>query len=262
MKNILSKISIIFLLFGFASCAKKTNEPVKIRVVNLEGKVAPVNIKTMDLNVEALQQQGKVRSKYVVSNFPEKNASQQNEKLENETNIGSNIDLGAPQPENNFTRIFEEKSGKNEIFATKVEAKNSAPLIYKLQNDSAKEVDNVFVDNDKEAIEIDLSTEVVANKVPEKKAKKIKKTVVKKSKVQAKKEYFIQVGSFGSQDNASNKLADMEKFHSGEVKQEMVNGAITNRVLLGPFTDKNNARKLLNEVKNSGHEAILIKEIN
>lgn len=259
MKNILLKITIIFLLFGFSSCAKKTNEPVKIRVVNLEGKVAPVNIKTMDLNVEALQQQGKVRSKYIVSNSPPNNANQQNERLASEANIRNNIDLGTPQPENNFTKIVEEKSIKNEIFATKVEDENKAPLIYKLQNDSTKEVDNVFLDSDKESIEIDLSKEVVAKKTPEKKAKK---TVAKKSKAKATKEYFVQVGSFGSQENANYKLSDMKKFHSGEVKQKMVNGAITNRVLLGPFADKNNARKLLNEVKNSGHEAILIKEIN
>lgn len=269
MRNFLSKIIIIFLGLGFASCAKRANEPVKIRVVNLEGKPAPVNIKTMDLNVEALQQQGRERSKYVVTKPQPVVDNSQNDKFSyGNNNASSNMNLGAPQPENNFTQIVEEKSERENISAMKAEdGKKEGVLVYTLKgnaSDNKDKANNLFADSSEEVIEIDLS-ENEENITPKAPVKSVKKSTAKKSvakTVKSQKEYFVQVGSFGDENNAKNSLANMKKFHAGTIKQETVNGMITNRVLLGPFTNKSNARKLISDVKSSGHDAILIKEVN
>jgi cell division protein FtsN len=51
----------------------------------------------------------------------------------------------------------------------------------------------------------------------------------------------------------------MKKFHRGKVELVETQDRRMYRVLLGPFANKNQARKLVANVLNSGHEAILVK---
>ena len=50
----------------------------------------------------------------------------------------------------------------------------------------------------------------------------------------------------------------MKKFHKGKI-QTVDGKKVVHRVILGPFSNKSQARKLVKKIKNSGHDAILIK---
>ena len=51
----------------------------------------------------------------------------------------------------------------------------------------------------------------------------------------------------------------MKKFHRGKIEMAESDEQKIYRVLLGPFVNKNQARKVVNKIVNSGHEAILVK---
>ena len=51
----------------------------------------------------------------------------------------------------------------------------------------------------------------------------------------------------------------MQKFYKGKIELAETADRKMYRVLLGPFTNKIQARKMVNKVVNSGHEAILVK---
>jgi cell division protein FtsN len=255
MTNLLSKIIIIFLAFGFFSCTKNKKEAVKIRVVDLQGQPGSVQIKTPDLNVDALRQQGKTNLQYVDSNKVVEPNNYQKNNLNNNYNATQAPDLGLPQPENSFTKIIEQKSDKKENVADDKNANNK--VVYLLNSKDSKdskdkENKNIFgSQNADQSIEIDLSKEEPALEV-----NKPKKPI---TKVTNGKKYFVQVGSFTEEKNATNSLAYMKKFHQGVIQQGNVNNSITHRVLLGPFVNRVSAQKLLNKVKKSGHNAILVK---
>jgi len=100
--------------------------------------------------------------------------------------------------------------------------------------------------------DIDISEEKTAVKKPKTKPSTHKPVVTSGKKI------FVQVGSFVNQAAADSLLQKMEKFHAGKV--EVVEGdKVIYRVLLGPFTDKASATKMVKRVAAAGHDAILTK---
>lgn len=220
-KKVFGQISVIFLSLFFVSCAAK-EEQAKLRIVDLQGKSHPLNTRVPEGNLAAMSNQNRMAGQ----------SMQPQEAPQTQVTQESNPDYGLtiqntfqPQP----------KPVDNSLKAAQV-----AP---------AKE----------ETIEYDLSEEEVKVEKPVAK-KEAKKSAAKKS-VAAKgkqKGLFVQVGSFSSIASAKQTLSGMEKFHKGHV--ETVKGKKTiYRVLLGPFSSKQDANALVAEIKEAGHEAVLMR---
>ncbi len=227
----MKKIFLVFFSLFFISCSQEEQQP-RIRIVDLQGNEHHVTTKVPDLNAQILTSQGRMPQQY-----QDRRAMQTpQEDLAQNSPAAVPMDLSpAPMPQ---PTVEVNKSGKDELLVTA-----GAP-----QNKDQETVEYSLNDGEKTAKE--------AEKVP---AKATHKT--KKEKAAAKtsgKKFFVQVGSFASISNAKRTLAEMEKFHQGKVTTVEAKKTIY-RVLLGPFSNKNSATKIVKEITDSGHEAILVK---
>jgi len=242
MKNTFLKILILSLcLFGI-SCKKSQKEPVQIRIVDLQGKPGRVVTKTPDLNVSALQQQGRLaNTSYVNSKEEQYSNNKYNEVPQDSLRETLNAPQGQFAPANQDSNVnygLDTKSAK---------ADTSLSPSYDLNNASAKEGSN-----NKIKFDLKKDTKKSAKKAPKKaRSKKIYKPI--------KNGWYVQVGSFKYKSNAKRALKKMEKFHSGKIRSVKRKDREINRVLLGPFAKKSQASSLLNKVKKAGHDAILVK---
>ncbi len=228
MKNFFGKNFVIFLSLALASCASKSDQQSKIRIVDLQGKSHPVITRVPELNAQALVAQGKM----VGDPFANKNPAPTQKDLTQNT-----PDYGAIQPESL--------------------QKAPRPIV----------AENAMEANKDQAVEYDLSDPAEAKKLSEKTPVKplAKKAAISKSKKSAKVaavaksgRFSVQVGSFSSQESANQTLVAMQKFHAGKI--ETVEGEKTiYRVLLGPFSARKQANELVKKITDSGHEAILVR---
>jgi cell division protein FtsN len=243
----LSKILIIFISLIFTSCALQKSEESKIRIVDLGGKSHGVVTRTPPLNIQALEMQGMKRENNLgvkTQDLQQVNQSQKNEPQ-------APVEYGAP-PFDLIQKTLQ--SGSNQNFQTGsvsgVQKQN--PIV------GTKEINNSS-NNQKSVeteVEYDLAT-VEEDRKPEKKSnsKKSLKTALPQSSI---KGLFVQVGSFSSLLRAEEKLQEMQKFHKGKI--ETVNGEKTfYRTLLGPLASKEKANQLMKKIKDSGREAVLLR---
>jgi len=250
MKNNFSKICIIFSVVFFASCAAKEEQQTKIRIVDLQGKPRSVITKTPEFNNQALAAQDAAAQgsqNNMVQNLPPQNS-----------------DFGAVQSQD---------------LQRTVQNPSVAPT-YSLVKDGGKKSSNVDDSMTaagapaEQAIEYDLSESektVPEKKSPSKKSgKKMKlvsgqeKSSISSTTATAKNTIktqgiFVQVGSFASAENADKSLAAMSKFHKGKIETSESGDKEIHRVLLGPFSTKQKASIVVNKIKSSGHDAIIVR---
>jgi len=280
MNRFFVRILILFIAFAFVSCTKKSDDAVKIRIVNLQGEPAAVQIKSLDSNLEAIKQQEQIKES---KNFASKSSMGSGGKFQPASSINNRdselreVSLGQRQPESDYTKIANENnfvSESNSSLLNKNDQLNSQDIQEKEQKSNTiyvfndgkktaseevltKQVDSRDTQDDSQgSIEIDLSKE---EKKDSNIAKVAKKTPVAKG---GQKLYYVQVGSYSNVENANSRLNKMSSFHKGLVKEFTINEVVTNRVLLGPFTKKSKALKLMNKIKNSGEDAVIIKDNN
>ena len=267
MKNILSKILIIFFAINLTSCSyfKKDESPRKTRIVGLDGQYREIETKTPEMNARILSSQG------ALSEEKKKFADM----MKNAQDKKSAPSLPAVVDQNN--KVAEVVDNTN---------KENAPLVEVAPDDSSK-VQEIFADNDKKdntIQEVDLSDPVTSSRAI-KKPIFIKKTANKKGKIfvtknvekqevgqdlQApkkevvatnsakKKGLFVQVGSFQDMTNAKSTLASMSKFHKGYVETSEGEKTIY-RVLLGPIANRAKANVIVSKIKASGQDAIVVR---
>lgn len=259
MKNLIAKISIIFLIFGITSCISKKDEPVKLRVVSLQGKAKPVDIKTPDLNVKALQEQGRsysTRSRYVETPpIDSKSTNQEyysNSFYENKYNRPAVDDVKNQEQEivyrNDFNKDAPSSNEVKYILDSGQSHQGKNPIIVQ-SNSEGKNYQ--FAPKAEGTVEFDLAEA----KDDKKSAPVKKKAVVKESKKKTNTTgYFVQVGAFTNKANANKSLNYMKKFHKGMVQYQKPNY----KVILGPFSKRSSAQNLYNEIKQSGHDALII----
>lgn len=268
MKNLITQIFIIFVLFFLSACQNKKNEPVKLRVVSLQGKAKPVDIKTPDLNIKALREQGRSHSysssHYVETPPQENRATRQKENYSNEfydhkynKNSFDNIDAQKQEVvyRSDFNEQNNEKTDVKYILDTNSKQGKNPIIIQESSNVKT------IAANDNQTVEIDLSNNAVVEKTAPtvvKKAK-IKKKAKKIAKKRNKKGYFVQVGAFSNKRNANRSLAYMKKFHKGLVKNVKTKSAVKYKVILGPFPKRSSAQIIYNNIKKSGHDALIIR---
>ncbi len=233
-------------------------DQTKIRIVDLNGNARKVTTRYPELNVQALNSQGRAYEKTSQGAF------------ENSVKVSSSPtyvkkDSVAPAPK--VDQTFDNAAAQPQNFVEN-QASEVAPIVV------GGTVGAVQANSDKtsEVVEYDLNatteaqdTVAAPTKTPEKKS--LKKEKAKKSAVKEKPaakaastkgKFFVQVGSFSNQENASSTLNKMEKFHAGTI--ETVAGEKTiYRVWLGPFNNRVSAENMVKKVAASGHEAILVK---
>lgn len=270
MKNLLVKIFIIISITIVYSCAKyDDNKPVKIRVVNLQGNAKPVDIKTPDLNIKALQEQGRTTSQYF--QIAQRNNQNQIPAQEQGRNSPSFSNSFYENKYNNQTPKESQQYQNQEIIYQNPNPQNNAKanardVKYVLDTkNNVKENPIIVNDNKIKDSALNVEKEVEFNLAgDESSAKKTKKTFkIKKPKTQkssiTKSGYFVQVGAFKNRNNANKSLNYMKKFHSGRVQYKKNKANINYRVILGPFSKRASAQQLYNKVKKSGSDALIIK---
>jgi len=260
MKSLIKQIFIILLAINTFACVPKDDGPVKIRVVSLQGKAKPVDVKTPDLNIKALREQGRARSPYIeIPQARSRGANNyQNSFYENKYNNPAAKPDPSKEQEVVYRNEFDKKTASDSDGVKYILDSNnyqsSNPII--IQNNSNKTTLETAPDNSK-TVEIDLSTPTGGSKV----TKKYKTKSVAKRRAQkvSKKGYFVQVGAFKSKKNANRSLAYMKKFNKGFVKNSGAKSGIKYKVVLGPFSKRSSAQSLYKKVKDSGHDALITK---
>jgi cell division septation protein DedD len=82
------------------------------------------------------------------------------------------------------------------------------------------------------------------------------KSRVTKSK---QKGIFVQTGSFSNEDSAKQVLQETQKFYKGRIEEAQAGEKTIYRVLLGPFANSKKAKDIVLKIKNSGRDAIVVK---
>lgn len=254
LKFLANLFAVILAAIFISGCLPKKNDgKTQLRIVDLEGNSRQVVTKYPELNIPALNSQGKAYEKTSQGAFVNsvKVSSSPTYVKKDETD---------PQNQGQETQINQQ----NDV------AENNAPADFTNNQAAATKVDEV-VEYDL-GIEQEKKNSSSQNQVTTQEilatesAKKFHMNAVEKNKKSSKKsvknksqKYFVQVGSFINESSAEALLNKMKKFHSGKIKT--VNGEkIIHRVLLGPITNKQKARALIKKIQASGSEAILVKD--
>ncbi|MFM7621347.1 MAG: SPOR domain-containing protein [Alphaproteobacteria bacterium] len=248
-------VACIVACLSVFSCSSSQEKP-KVRIVDLKGNAKPVLTKVPEFNARVLEGSDTTNSAVVNKASEEQQSTTilpENRNVNNKTQyVNQQLADTAKAPvlnsvnANNNSDPVKSKEKTNMIFAGRGQEKSVAE--YDLAN-SRDEVD----DKQDSASRKDLQA---SNKKTDKKdANQNNKSLASSSK-----KYFVQTGSYTAQEVADQELKEMRKFAKGKVEKVEMTDRITYRVLLGPYTNKAQARKMVNKVVNSGHEAILVKD--
>ncbi|MBL6664979.1 MAG: SPOR domain-containing protein [Rickettsiales bacterium] len=255
MRSVITQIFIIFLLFSLTSCENNKDAPVKLRVVSLQGKAKPVDIKTPDLNIKALKEQGGSysRSHYVetapINNRANSQEYYNNSFYENKYNAPSSQKINTSEQEVVYRNEFNNDA-----------ATSSQNVRYILDSKKSNQDENpIIVQNNSNAPKINKTIEFDLSDAKSESTRKEKKPVKKQVEKINSSGYFVQVGAFKSKKNADKSLNYMRKFHNGVVKNNVATSGIKYKVILGPFAKRSSAQTLYNTIKKSGHDALIIK---
>lgn len=272
-------ISISLFVF---SCSK--NKETKLRIVDLQGKPHNIKTRTPELNAQFLQSQAMQQNQAFTTDSANSTnymmPDNANAAVANVNNYSQN-QANVAQPQNKYANADYDEASKNVVEKTLQTPVNSSSVNQNsvspnqansnaiiaantpqniAQNGEAKILATIGQKQESEVEEVSLNespkTENLAKKSAIKKSAKLAK---KSSKKVANAGYFVQVGAFSSEFNAENSLAEMKKFSDGKVEEAEAGDKKIYRALLGPFSDKNKALNLMNEIKNSGHDAVIVK---
>ncbi len=248
LNKISGRIFVIFLSLIFASCKSEDSQETKIRIVDLQGKSHPVITHTPELNVKALEMQGKKSDNFIEAKNQQNSAlmqppliqtkPQQNIQASDYATVSSAMIQKTLQPNN----------------SSNSQQPNPIVKIDNMQNQLGQ--NQPMVEYDLAKVEEDEKPELKPQKPAKKPVKKSgQKVVISKTNL---KGLFVQVGSFSNSANAKEILTKMQKFHKGHV--EIIDGEQKiYRVLLGPFPNKNKANEMVKKITSSGYEAVLMR---
>ena len=261
MVKIFLKVFLSIVLLNLISCSSEPQK-AQIRIVDLQGNFKPVLTKIPDFNAQVLDGQDS-------SSRPVNNASQEQQST---TIIPENTQNYA---NNNSRQVVQNKQIAQTLEAPVLNSQNKIPndnlknqeknnMIFAGRQDE-KIVSEYDLANSRDEESNNFDNKINNNKqtkpkeiFAQKKSAKILSEDVVPSKSTSKK-YYVQVGSYGAKEMADEELIMMQKFHKGKIELAETADRKMYRVLLGPFTNKIQARKMVNKVVNSGHEAILVK---
>ena len=247
-------LTIIVIFFGLFSCSSD-QEKTRVRIVDLKGNAKPVLTKIPEFNARVLE--GVDTTNNIKSNnkateeqqattiVPEARPSYSNQNYSNQQ-IAQTAEAPVLSSYNkNNQDSLKSKEKTNMVFAGRQQDKTIAE--YDLAN-SKDDLDDGQETNKNKDLQLKDDKQDKKNQQQN-----------KKNLASSGKKYFVQTGSYSSQEVADQELKDMKKFARGKVEKVEMSDRITYRVLLGPYTNKAQARKMVNKIVNAGHEAILVK---
>lgn len=246
MKKIFLKNLIIFFTLVLASCIAKKDQQPQIRIVDLQGKSRSVHTKVPELNVQAMAAQGKIApdsNPYLVT--PNSASANQQNAAQNNSDFGA---FSSNAIEQTLQPNSQEAAAQNQ----NVEVAQNNSLINQSDSSEEKVVQYDLSKSEEKPLEKKVETKKSTNSTAKKSSKK------SSSVATSSKGVFVQVGSFSVFSNATKSLARMKKFNKGFI--EKVEGDKTiYRVLLGPFPNKTKASTMVQKIKKSGHDAIVVR---
>ncbi len=274
MAKYLFKALILIIGLFLVSCTKSSEK--KIRLVDMQGKAHDVKTRVPELNVGLLKSQN-------VQNSQSQSFSSGNlysNPIPNQENYGAQTNPSAQQSLNKYETADYAEASANIIEQTLQAPQNSNSKVvtsdtnFKNNDSSVKaNVDNgpkilatIGQKQESDVAEYSLNESAKKDEVSNSKIKKSQKkifTSAKKGKISKKavssSGFFVQVGAFSNSANAETSLSEMQKFSDGKIEEADLNDKKLYRVLLGPISSKSKALQLMNEIKNSGHDAVIVR---
>lgn len=246
-----NKLIIVLLLF-LTSCYNfkefsKNKQNQKIRLVDLQGKSRPIELKTPPQNLTALNKQGnltinKINSqpaqKYQKQNFSQnKYANLPQNELEKTLAMPTKNNVITSNPPIKYKETEEKKSNNINAF-------NKQEVLKEVEYDLAKVKEPKLLNNNKK------------NNITSKKLSVATSNIVKKG-------YYAQAGSFSNEIYAKKHLEKLRKIAPKSTKFNIQKAKINKkqyyRVLVGPYNYKNSAKSMVNLLKKKKQSSILIK---
>jgi cell division protein FtsN len=262
LKKLFSIVAIILI----SACNNKENQIPTIRLVSIDGKPSNIQPKIPSFNAKVLQKNQneslsevedskiknidnqkvapvKIVSKKELKQEPilleGKKETNQNNQLKNSTNKANDINSQNSKIINEINYDLSKKSNLN------IENKNL------VQNNAiAEPFQNKLAKNDSET-RIMFKNRYVLTQLDQNKVKNNKMSNVK-GKI------FIQTGSFSTIDNAKKSLNSNKKFFSNGKIEESSDGKV-HKVLIGPFKTRQQALKIIEKIKKTGQDAIMLE---
>lgn len=247
------KTSVVLLSLLLSSCIRSSNESSSFRIVGLNGEKRDVKMRVPELNARILESQGRMPVQQEVA-MAEPAASDQ-QKYASATN-----------PNSDAMRETMQAEQARPLY-------NVAKETPQTPENSEQKPENISVGRvaeKEQEIQFDLSESA---KDDRKSGKKMKLKVGKSSATKVEKDeeavasqeegktrgIFVQTGSFANEENAKQDSIKMKKFGKVQIAEVDMADKKNYRVLIGPFPNSKKAKLTLHKVKNSGHEAIIVK---
>lgn len=263
-RNFFASLVILLSLF-ITSCRGQNNLPPQVRIVDLQGNSRDLKTRVPELNARILESQGRAPQQNSVPQFQQAPQFQQKDLAASQN--------PAPQQNSDFGQSTAQAI-KDTLQAEPVQKSANSNLLNSDQNSGEQKPNSMtsvgaVADKDQE-IEYDLSdsgqqkqTKVVRKmrlKVAEQAPVAVKnddeEVGVSKSK---QKGIFVQTGSFSNEESAKQVLSKTQKFYKGRIEVADSGDKTIYRVLLGPFANTQKAKEMVGKIKNSGREAIVVK---
>ena len=254
------KFLFVFSLIFFTACAAKNDQP-QVRIVDLQGRAKSVKTRYPELNAQALASQGFSTEPRDI-NQPAAEVGYRSP--------AANAPTKTPAPKNDFGSVSAQNiqqtlqpsmpmdAARQEAAATAaspIATQAGSPKDEAIEYDLAEAKGDAAPQNSEPAVAPQKSEKKYVVKKP---AKKAVKEVASKPEAKGGKKFYAQVGSFSNQASADSVLANMKKFHAGKI--EVAEGEKTMyRVWLGPFSNRVQANNLIQKIKDSGGEAVLVR---
>jgi len=248
---IIKNLVIFLALITIASCSKGSGK--KIRIVDLQGKSHAVKTKVPELNAPILESQGQL-------------GQQQNLFANGAEGAVVTQDITAAPAENALQNNAIENNGVQNLAA------NDAPK-YPTADYKAAEVELADQKKSQDSLAVKVSAgdsnkepEVVYDLAKVKKTKKVLKNVETSNDSSAVnsanglKGIYVQTGAFSSMENATKDVESVGKFAKSQIEESTLGDKKIYRVLLGSFSTKAEAAKVIKKLKAANHDSVIVKK--
>ena len=263
LKKLFSIVAIILI----SSCTNKENQIPTIRLVSVDGKPSTIQPKTPSFNAKILQKnqneslpefdnQKVVSTKVASKNelkqetIPlegkkETNQNNQSKIAKNTANKASDLNYQNSKMSNEINYDLSQKSDLSQKNSLNLESKNVVQ-----NNVIAEPFQKKLAKNDSET-RIMFKNRYVLTPLDQHKVKNNKATS-NKGKI------FIQTGSFSTITNATKSLNSNKKFFNNGKIEESLDGKV-HKVLIGPLKTRQQALKIIEKIKKTGQDAIVLE---
>ena len=266
LKKLFSIVAIILI----SSCTNKENQIPTIRLVSVDGKPSTIQPKTPSFNAKILQKNQNeslpefeddkikkvVSTKVVGKNelkqeeIPleggkETNQNNQSKIAKNTANKASDLNSQNSKISNEINYDLSQKSDLSQKNSLNLESKNVVQ-----NNVIAEPFQKKLAKNDSET-RVMFKNRYVLTPLDQHKVKNNKATS-NKGKI------FIQTGSFSTITNATKSLNSNKKFFNNGKIEESLDGKV-HKVLIGPLKTRQQALKIIEKIKKTGQDAIVLE---